>query len=118
MADHSRRAAAGRRQRRAHRGAGRASQRTRDAGGAAVRHFSRHRLFGRALLRPYTLGMVLFAHAPLTRVGFRRDLRLFLSGLVGFLVVLIFILLLLMRTNLARTEESVAQSHQMVADVA
>jgi PAS domain S-box-containing protein len=62
--------------------------------------------------------MVLFAHSPLTRVGFRRDLRLFLGCLVGFLVVLIFILLLLMRTNLARTEESVGQSHQMVADVA
>ena len=62
--------------------------------------------------------MVLFAHAPLTRVGFRRDLRLFLGCLVGFLVVLIFILLLQMRSNLARTEESVERSHQMVADVA
>ncbi|HEX9459356.1 MAG TPA: ATP-binding protein [Thermoanaerobaculia bacterium] len=62
--------------------------------------------------------MVLFAHAPLTRVGFRRDLRLFLGCLVGFLVVLIFILLLMMRTNLARTEEAVDRSHQMLADVA
>jgi len=71
-----------------------------------------------ALLRPYTLGMVRFAPAPLTRVGFRRDLRLFLGCLVGFLVVLIFILLLIMRTNLARTEESVDRTHQMLADVA
>ena len=62
--------------------------------------------------------MVLLPHAPLTRVGFRRDLRLFLGCLVGFLVVLIFILLLLMRTNLARTDEAVERSHQMVADVA
>ena len=62
--------------------------------------------------------MVLFAHAPLTRVGFRRDLRLFLGCLVGFLVVLIFILLLMMRANLARTEEAVDRSHQMLADVA
>ena len=62
--------------------------------------------------------MVLFAHAPLTRVGFRRDLRLFLGCLVGFLVVLIFILLVMMRTNLARTEEAVDRSHQMLADVA
>ena len=62
--------------------------------------------------------MVLLAHAPLTRVGFRRDLRLFLGCLVGFLVVLIFILLLMMRTNLARTEETVVRSHQMLADVA
>jgi PAS domain S-box-containing protein len=62
--------------------------------------------------------MVLLPRAPLTRVGFRRDLRLFLGFLVGFLVVLIFILLLLMRTDLARTEEAVDQSHQMLADVA
>jgi PAS domain S-box-containing protein len=62
--------------------------------------------------------MVLLAHAPLTRVGFRRDLRLFLGCLVGFLVILIFILLLLMRTNLTRAEEAVERSHQMVADVA
>jgi two-component system nitrogen regulation sensor histidine kinase NtrY len=62
--------------------------------------------------------MVLLPHAPLTRVGFRRDLRLFLGCLVGFLVVLIFILLLLMRMNLARTDEAVERSHQMVADVA
>jgi len=45
-------------------------------------------------------------------------LRLFLGCLVGFLVVLIFILLLMMRTNLARTEEAVDRSHQMLADVA
>jgi PAS domain S-box-containing protein len=62
--------------------------------------------------------MVLLPHAPLTRVGFRRDLRLFLGCLVGFLVILIFILLLLMRTNLTRSEEAVERSHQMVADVA
>src|SRR5258706_7116634 len=118
MAGHSRRAGARRRQRRGHRRSRGASQRTRNASGAAVRHFSRHRLFGRSLLRPYTLGMVLLAHAPVTRVGFRRDLRLFLGCLVGFLVVLIFILLLMMRTNLARTEETVDRSHQMLADVA
>jgi signal transduction histidine kinase/HAMP domain-containing protein len=62
--------------------------------------------------------MVLLAHAPLTRVGFRRDLRLFLTCLVGFLVVLILILIFLLRTNLARTEEAIDRSHQMVADVA
>ncbi len=61
--------------------------------------------------------MVLLARAPLTRVGFRRDLRLFLGFLVGFLVALIFILLFLMRTNLVRTEEAADQSHQMLADV-
>jgi signal transduction histidine kinase len=61
--------------------------------------------------------MVRFVRAPLTRVGFRRDVRLFLTGLVGFLVALIFILLLLMRTNLAHTEEAIDRSHQMIADV-
>ena len=62
--------------------------------------------------------MVLLAHAPLTRVGFRRDVRLFLTCLVGFLVVLIFVLLLLLRTNLASTEEAIDRSHQMLADIA
>jgi signal transduction histidine kinase len=45
-------------------------------------------------------------------------LRLFLTCLVGFLVVLILILIFLLRTNLARTEEAIDRSHQMVADVA
>lgn len=62
--------------------------------------------------------MVLLAHAPLTRVGFRRDVRLFLTCLVGFLVVLIFILLLLLRTNLSSTEGAIDRSHQMLADIA
>jgi len=62
--------------------------------------------------------MVLLARPPLTRVGFRRDLRLFLGCLVGFLVILIFILLLLLRTNLTRAEEAVERSNQMLADVA
>lgn len=61
--------------------------------------------------------MVLLARAPLTRVGFRRDLRLFLGFLVGFLVALIFILLFLMRTNLVRAEEAADRSHQLLADV-
>jgi PAS domain S-box len=61
--------------------------------------------------------MVRFARAPLTRIGFRRDVKLFLTCLVGFLVVLIFILLLRLRTNLWHTEEAIDRSHQMVADV-
>ncbi|HEY4640422.1 MAG TPA: hypothetical protein VII75_03690, partial [Thermoanaerobaculia bacterium] len=62
--------------------------------------------------------MVSLAHAPLTRVGFRRDVRVFLTCLVGFLVVLIFILLLVVSTNLSRSDEAIARSHEMVADVA
>jgi signal transduction histidine kinase len=61
--------------------------------------------------------MVRFARVPLTRVGFRRDVNLFLTCLVGFLVVLIFILLLLLRANLAHTGEAIDRSHQMIADV-
>src|ERR1041385_8386793 len=38
-----------------------------------------------AASRPYTLRMVSVASGPLTRTAFRRDVRLFLSGLVGFL---------------------------------
>jgi signal transduction histidine kinase len=61
--------------------------------------------------------MVRFVRAPLTRVGFRRDVNLFLTCLVGFLVVLIFILLLLLRANLAHTGEAIDRAHQMIADV-
>ncbi len=62
--------------------------------------------------------MVFLAHAPLTRIGFRRDVKLFLTGLVGFLVILIFSLLLLLRTDLTRTEDTIDWSRAIVADVA
>ena len=45
-------------------------------------------------------------------------MRLFLTGLVGFLVMLIFLLLLLLRANLSSTEASLHRSQQMIADVA
>lgn len=61
--------------------------------------------------------MVLRAPAPLTRASARRDVNLFLGSLVGFLVVLIFVLLLVLRTNLSRTEEMIAASERTVADV-
>ncbi len=62
--------------------------------------------------------MVLDAHAPLTRIGFRRDVNLFLIGLVGFLGILIFVLLLLLRNDLTRTEETIDRSRALVADIA
>lgn len=62
--------------------------------------------------------MVSDPHAPLTRIGFRRDVRLFLSTLLGFLVVLIFTLLMLLRADLDRTEETVNRSRRVIADVA
>ncbi|HMC23553.1 MAG TPA: ATP-binding protein, partial [Thermoanaerobaculia bacterium] len=79
---------------------------------------SRPRCFGRALLWPYTFFMVSLAHAPLTRIGFRRDVKLFLICLVGFLVILIFSLLLLLRTDLTRTEDTVDWSRVVIADIA
>jgi PAS domain S-box-containing protein len=62
--------------------------------------------------------MVFRASAPLTRIGFRRDVKLFLTFLVGFLVLLIFSLLIVLRANLRRSEESVERSRQIVADIA
>jgi PAS domain S-box-containing protein len=44
--------------------------------------------------------------------------RLFLSCLVGFLIVLIFTLLLLLRADLDRTTETIDRSHAIIADVA
>ena len=62
--------------------------------------------------------MVSLAPAPLTRIGFRRDVRLFLFGLLGFLVVLIFSLLLMLRTDLTRTQDTIDWARVVVADVA
>ena len=62
--------------------------------------------------------MVSLTPAPLTRIGFRRDVRLFLIGLVGFLVVLIFSLLLLLRTDLTRTQDTIDWSRVIIADIA
>lgn len=66
----------------------------------------------------YTFAVETSSHAPLTRISFRRDVRFFLTGLVGFLVLLIFLLLLLLRANLSATEASLHRSQQMIADVA
>src|ERR1019366_3179737 len=117
MARRARRSAWRIRHRRADRPSGGAAKPRRHAPLHSIRRLPRHRFLGRSLFRPYTLGMVRFVRAPLTRVGFRRDVRLFLTGLVGFLVALIFILLLLLRANLAHTEEAIDRSHQMIADV-
>jgi PAS domain S-box-containing protein len=44
--------------------------------------------------------------------------RLFLTCLVGFLIILIFTLLLLLRADLDRTNETIARSRAIIADVA
>ena len=60
--------------------------------------------------------MVSGAHAPL--IGFRRDVKLFFGILVGFLVFLIFTLLLLLNDNVERTDASIRRSEETVADIA
>src|SRR5688572_20948441 len=87
-----------------------------NAGAHPLRRVSRTGQFGRAFLRPYTLDMVFGASAALTRLGFRRDVRLFLGALVGFLVVLILLLLLLLQTFMRIAEDAVIESWQSVAD--
>ncbi|HEV8659008.1 MAG TPA: ATP-binding protein [Thermoanaerobaculia bacterium] len=62
--------------------------------------------------------MVSGAPRALTKIGFRRDVKLFLALLVGFFVALISILLLLLQNNLARTRESISATENLVADVA
>src|SRR5689334_18492994 len=118
MARASRNRAARRGHRHALRRSAGAAQRPRDASRDSVRRLSRHRLFGRLLLRPYTFGMVLFAHAPLTRVGFRRDLRLFLGILVGFLVVMILLLVVMLQIFLQHTHDVMGAGWNAVADSA
>lgn len=62
--------------------------------------------------------MVLFARAPLTRVGFRRDLKLFLGLLVGFLAVLIALLVVMLQGFLQHTNEVIWAGWNAAADSA
>ena len=48
--------------------------------------------------------------SALTRLGFRRDVRLFFGSLVGFLTVLIVILLLILQNFLEHTREATQQN--------
>lgn len=51
-------------------------------------------------------------------VGFRRDVTLFLSALVGFLIVLILVLVTLLQVTVGQTEEMVRSQWQRAADQA
>ena len=62
--------------------------------------------------------MVLLASAPLTKIGFRRDVKLFLTSLVGFLIVLIFTLVFVLRASYAHTEALIDRSERIVAEIA
>ncbi|MFP5246169.1 MAG: hypothetical protein ACLGH0_05700, partial [Thermoanaerobaculia bacterium] len=55
---------------------------------------------------------------PLTKIGFRRDVRLFLGALVGFLALLIVLLLFLLQGFLEHTEEALWDGWNGVAAIA
>jgi len=56
--------------------------------------------------------------AGLTKLGFRRDIKLFLAALVGFLVFLILSLLLVLQTTLLEMEQNQWRNRELVADLA
>jgi PAS domain S-box-containing protein len=62
--------------------------------------------------------MVSLAAGPLTKIGFRRDVKLFLSSLVGFLVILIFTLVLVLRTSFEHTEMLIDRNERIVTEIA
>jgi len=62
--------------------------------------------------------MVQLAPSRLTKLGFRRDVNVFMAALVGFLVVLIFALLTLLKTFLNQTEEAYGRSWTSTTDTA
>jgi nitrogen fixation/metabolism regulation signal transduction histidine kinase len=54
----------------------------------------------------------------LTRLGFRRDVRLFLGVLVGFLIVIVLLLLAFLADSMQRTRTAVTGEWQSAADSA
>ncbi len=62
--------------------------------------------------------MVPVAPAPLTRIGFRRDVRLFLGALFGFLVVIILLLLVFLQTFTREAEQTITHQWEAVAEMA
>lgn len=54
----------------------------------------------------------------MTKLGFRRDVRLFLGALVGFLGILIVLLLLFLRSFLEHTTDAIAAERETIANVA
>lgn len=60
--------------------------------------------------------MVFGASRALTKLGFRRDVKLFLATLVGFLVLLILVLLLLLQNAMVENEIAVRRHRETIAD--
>src|SRR2546423_5395829 len=52
----------------------------------------------------------------LTRLGFRRDVRLFLGVLVGFLILIVLLLLGFLNDSLQRTRQAVNDQWEAAAD--
>lgn len=62
--------------------------------------------------------MVRGAALSLTKVGFRRDVKMFLGFLVAFFVTIAAFLLLLLQNNLERTRGAISATENLAADVA
>jgi signal transduction histidine kinase len=62
--------------------------------------------------------MVRGAAAPLTRLGFRRDIRLFLAALVGYFVIVIIALVLQLQSSFLQLEQMHAEFRNATADYA
>ena len=60
--------------------------------------------------------MVLGAAPALTKIGFRRDVKLFLAALVGFLVVLVLALVVVLTSLVSRMELAQSERFNAVAD--
>ncbi len=60
--------------------------------------------------------MVLGAAPALTKIGFRRDVKLFLAALVGFLVVLVLALVVVLTSLVSRMDLAQSERFNAVAD--
>src|SRR5258708_5357483 len=62
--------------------------------------------------------MVSLPSVPLTKIGFRKDVKLFLAFLVGFLISLILVLLTLLQATVLEMRDGSFEQWNVIADVA
>lgn len=60
--------------------------------------------------------MVFRAGPALTRITFRRDVRLFIGLLAGYFIVLVAVLLALLQSTITETQEAITNSQDLIAD--
>jgi nitrogen fixation/metabolism regulation signal transduction histidine kinase len=60
--------------------------------------------------------MVFRAGPALTRITFRRDVRLFIGLLAGYFILLVAVLLALLQSGITDTQEAIANSQDLIAD--